>query len=329
MSQIGDNDRIKKAIVKKLTEMDKLDDGELPDYILVMVNNRRDKRDMEHDLNLFLGDDTQKFINWLFDFTRRGSRRGFREEGEVSPDREGRSMNCPAIGNPGLRKLVENYDKDTGNDVEDVKKWEKIEGEDDELMIKGSDEEDEDWKNRKDRKRALSPGERRAIEKMNAQAISRQKAGTLKGALSSVVNMRNTTINDDFLRRADMAKKDGTIPKHAVFAVPRATPEESDRKQEVSSRDRDSRDSRRDSSRRDRDSDRGRSDRDRDRKRSRSPKRDEYRSKKLPTPRHQPTPESSKARGEAERPGRAQHRQLSPRSLEREQREQRQVYERR
>ena len=194
---MSDNDRIKKAIVSKLTEMDKLDDGELPDYILVMVNNRRDKRDMEHDLNLFLGDDTQKFINWLFDFTRRGSRRGFREEGEVSPDRERSSRNCPAIGNPGLRKLVENYDKDIGDDVEDVKKWEKIEGEDDELMIKGSDEEDEDWKKRKDRKRALSPGERRAIEKMNASAIARQKAGTdgyEKSILVILTNIKYTFI---------------------------------------------------------------------------------------------------------------------------------------
>ena len=101
------------------------------------------------------------------------------------------------------------------------------------------------------------------------------------------MNMRNTTINDDFLRRADMAKKDGTIPKHAVFAVPRATPEESDRKQEISSRDtRDRETSSRDSrNRRDRDSDRDRrSDRDRERKRSRSPKRDEYRSKNYQPP---------------------------------------------
>ena len=187
MSQLNDNDKIKKAIVKKLTEMDKLDDGELPDYILVMVNNRRDKRDMEHDLNLFLGDDTKKFINWLFDFTRRGSRRGYREreEGEYSDEeRETKRdfRNVPAVGNPGLRKLVENYDKETGEDVvKDENGWSKINADDDdEIMVKGSDEDEDDWKKRRDRKRELSPGEKRAIEKMNAAALAKQKAGTEK-----------------------------------------------------------------------------------------------------------------------------------------------------
>ena len=79
--------------------------------------------------------------------------------------------------------------------------------------------------------------------------------------------MRNTTINDDFLRRAEMAKRDGVLPKHAVVAVPRSVEKESRDKE----RDRDSyRDKDRD---RDRDRDRRRGDRDyrdRDRKRDRS-----------------------------------------------------------
>lgn len=40
-------------------------DEELPDYIMVMVANRRSKSQMIEDLNLFLSAKTSTFVNWL------------------------------------------------------------------------------------------------------------------------------------------------------------------------------------------------------------------------------------------------------------------------
>jgi hypothetical protein len=41
----------------------KLDD-ELPDYIMVMVANKKSASQMAEDLSLFLSDNTQKFTAW-------------------------------------------------------------------------------------------------------------------------------------------------------------------------------------------------------------------------------------------------------------------------
>lgn len=40
-------------------------DDELPDYVMVMVANKRTRTQMEDDLQLFLGDNTELFVNWL------------------------------------------------------------------------------------------------------------------------------------------------------------------------------------------------------------------------------------------------------------------------
>lgn len=40
-------------------------DDELPDYIMVMVANKRTRVQMEEDLNLFLRSDTKVFVEWL------------------------------------------------------------------------------------------------------------------------------------------------------------------------------------------------------------------------------------------------------------------------
>ena len=39
-------------------------DDELPDYIMVMVANKKTKEQMTDDLNLFLGNNTEKFTSW-------------------------------------------------------------------------------------------------------------------------------------------------------------------------------------------------------------------------------------------------------------------------
>lgn len=40
-------------------------DDELPDYIMVMVANKRTKAQMNDDLSLFLGSNTHHFTSWL------------------------------------------------------------------------------------------------------------------------------------------------------------------------------------------------------------------------------------------------------------------------
>lgn len=40
-------------------------DDELPDYVMIMVANKRSKTQMTDDLKLFLGKNTETFVNWL------------------------------------------------------------------------------------------------------------------------------------------------------------------------------------------------------------------------------------------------------------------------
>lgn len=40
-------------------------DDELPDYVMIMVANKRSKEQMTGDLSLFLGKNTDTFVNWL------------------------------------------------------------------------------------------------------------------------------------------------------------------------------------------------------------------------------------------------------------------------
>lgn len=40
-------------------------DDELPDYVMIMVANKRSKDQMITDLSLFLGKNTDSFVSWL------------------------------------------------------------------------------------------------------------------------------------------------------------------------------------------------------------------------------------------------------------------------
>ncbi|KAL3321314.1 hypothetical protein Ciccas_000021 [Cichlidogyrus casuarinus] len=56
---------LKKSIVNKLQELDANIDEELPDYIMVMVENKKSQKKMAEDLSLFLGDEADNFSLWL------------------------------------------------------------------------------------------------------------------------------------------------------------------------------------------------------------------------------------------------------------------------
>ncbi|GFO33535.1 Zinc finger ccch domain-containing protein 14 [Plakobranchus ocellatus] len=57
--------KIRSAIKAKLMDLGAYVDDELPDYIMVMVANKKNKSQMKADLSLFLGSNTDTFTSWL------------------------------------------------------------------------------------------------------------------------------------------------------------------------------------------------------------------------------------------------------------------------
>nr|XP_002740449.1 PREDICTED: zinc finger CCCH domain-containing protein 14-like [Saccoglossus kowalevskii] len=57
--------KIRLAIKNKLVDLGAYVDDELPDYIMVMIANKKSQQQMTDDLSLFLGNNTDKFTDWL------------------------------------------------------------------------------------------------------------------------------------------------------------------------------------------------------------------------------------------------------------------------
>ncbi|GAB0094921.1 hypothetical protein DMENIID0001_102470 [Sergentomyia squamirostris] len=67
-SEIGQ--KMRHAVKAKLLELNTGNssgyvDDELPDYVMIMVANKRSRQQMVDDLALFLGSNTEEFVNWL------------------------------------------------------------------------------------------------------------------------------------------------------------------------------------------------------------------------------------------------------------------------
>ena len=56
--------KIKAAIQAKINELGACLDEELPDYIMVLIANRKNKQQMTDDLKLFLGKSAPDFVEW-------------------------------------------------------------------------------------------------------------------------------------------------------------------------------------------------------------------------------------------------------------------------
>jgi len=63
--------KIKKTIKKKLQAIGQYVDDELPEYIMVMIANKRTHEQVVDDLNLFLGEEATGFTKWLFTILRK------------------------------------------------------------------------------------------------------------------------------------------------------------------------------------------------------------------------------------------------------------------
>ncbi|MFH4984932.1 hypothetical protein AB6A40_011641 [Gnathostoma spinigerum] len=60
--------KIRAAIRAKLEELGVYVDDELPDYIMVMIANKKEKGQMKEDLQLFLGQNCSRFVEWCVYF---------------------------------------------------------------------------------------------------------------------------------------------------------------------------------------------------------------------------------------------------------------------
>ncbi|KAI6224076.1 Zinc finger CCCH domain-containing protein 14 [Aphelenchoides besseyi] len=77
--------KLRAAIKAKIEEMGVDADDELPDYVMVLAANRKEKPQMKSDLQLFLGKFTSPFVDWLFQAFDRIQKSGT-ETTEQKPD---------------------------------------------------------------------------------------------------------------------------------------------------------------------------------------------------------------------------------------------------
>ncbi|CAG2110987.1 unnamed protein product, partial [Medioppia subpectinata] len=63
--------RLRADIRSKLDQIGAFVDNELADYIMVLVANQKSKYQMKDDLSLFLGAETDQFVNWLANTLKR------------------------------------------------------------------------------------------------------------------------------------------------------------------------------------------------------------------------------------------------------------------
>ncbi|CAG9540509.1 unnamed protein product [Cercopithifilaria johnstoni] len=144
--------KIRAAIKAKLEELGVYVDEELPDYIMVMIANKKEKTQMKEDLLLFLGKNSEKFVDWLFDIFERlqlASVPNAVQELNDSKRKDNESS--------GHRKDLENANKREKEKTMDKKKKQESSGSKSALK--------EHEKKEKERQRGVKEPERRENEK--------------------------------------------------------------------------------------------------------------------------------------------------------------------
>ncbi|XP_034662574.1 zinc finger CCCH domain-containing protein 14 [Drosophila subobscura] len=71
-------------------------DDELPDYVMVMVANKRTKQQMAAELNLFLGDQTDLFVTWLHEVLQKLQEVTLPTASASSKKRKSRQLEAPS-----------------------------------------------------------------------------------------------------------------------------------------------------------------------------------------------------------------------------------------
>uniref|UniRef100_A0AC34FP96 Zinc finger CCCH domain-containing protein 14 n=1 Tax=Panagrolaimus sp. ES5 TaxID=591445 RepID=A0AC34FP96_9BILA len=80
--------KLRAAIKTKIQELGIEVDDELPDYIMIMIANKKDKAKMKNDLMLFLSDNTDPFVDWLFDFFEKVNKKENEEAKAREPEKQ-------------------------------------------------------------------------------------------------------------------------------------------------------------------------------------------------------------------------------------------------
>uniref|UniRef100_A0A1I7VXQ2 Zinc finger CCCH domain-containing protein 14 n=1 Tax=Loa loa TaxID=7209 RepID=A0A1I7VXQ2_LOALO len=144
--------KIRAAIKAKLEELGVYVDEELPDYIMVMIANKKEKTQMKEDLLLFLGKNSEKFVDWLFDIFERLQSATIPNAVQESNDIKRRDNESS-----GHRKELENSSKREKEKTIDKKK--KQESSSSRTVLKEHDRKE------KERQRGMKESERRESEK--------------------------------------------------------------------------------------------------------------------------------------------------------------------
>ncbi|CAK5026920.1 unnamed protein product [Meloidogyne enterolobii] len=88
--------KLRAAVRAKIEEYGIDVDDELPDYVMIMVGNKKDKTRMKTDLKLFLGENTTSFVEWLFGFFQK-----------VKQQQSASNSSLPAILSESTEKSVQ------------------------------------------------------------------------------------------------------------------------------------------------------------------------------------------------------------------------------
>lgn len=101
--------KIRSAIKAKLVELGTYVDEELPDYIMVLVANNKTKDQMDDDLSLFLGHNTEPFTSWLHHVLQKLNAASMLKPPPEEPKKKEDKKKAAAVEKP-----VDKEEKETG-----------------------------------------------------------------------------------------------------------------------------------------------------------------------------------------------------------------------
>uniref|UniRef100_A0A8R1DGD5 Zinc finger CCCH domain-containing protein 14 n=1 Tax=Caenorhabditis japonica TaxID=281687 RepID=A0A8R1DGD5_CAEJA len=166
-SQAGSSEvskKLKAAIRAKLEELGVYVDDELPDYIMVMIANKKEKSQMKDDLSLFIGKSTAKFVDWLFDLFDR------LQNASSSSSKPGESSRKEEEKN----KEVEQKDREEKHREEKHRK-EKEDRDREEVQREKEREREKERQRERDREKRQEDEKRREEKRREAQKTIRRR----------------------------------------------------------------------------------------------------------------------------------------------------------
>merc|ERR1712194_417745 len=145
---------LKTAVKEKLASMDCLIDDDLPNYIMIMMANRKTKKEMTEALTLFLNDRTEEFTTWLYQMLDNiRKRREKQKESDDKPEKakENNNEKDEVKGHDELELGVgpqDDLDRELIGDEKSDKKSDKKQRDDKRPDRKKSSDKKDDNKNR-------------------------------------------------------------------------------------------------------------------------------------------------------------------------------------